>query len=93
MSEATPGCHSFHVWEYIDEERIARGWTKETLAQKMGGDIEQNLCILDFCMLRDERSHLGKSVAKKLATAFDGTSCETWLRLDRAWRLATGNPK
>ena len=76
----------FHVWEYIYEEMVARCWTHEELAERMGGNVSVNLLKLDILQhMRDPRLVVGQRTADKLALAF-GNNAETWLRLDAAWR-------
>jgi plasmid maintenance system antidote protein VapI len=78
----------FPPWEYIEDFVSGNGWTKEDLAARMGGDIADNLCRLDFLSTCDPRIRIDEDTAKKLAHAF-GTSHELWMNLCESFRRAS----
>lgn len=75
-----------HVGSYIQEELNARGWTVGDCAERMGGDVALNECVLDLLLsAADKQIRLGEETAAGLETAF-GVKKQTWLNLDEAWR-------
>jgi addiction module HigA family antidote len=68
----------FHPGEYINDERIARGWTVEQLAVECGFTTEYTQRIIDGKVTVKTLS------ANMLARAF-GTSARLWLNLQAAW--------
>ncbi len=90
MSDFTPAV-AIPTWEFIDDELTARGWTRLDLAERMGGEVEVNLCALDFLEALPWKVTLGE-VADQLAVAF-GTSAEVWTYTHESYRRAfAANP-
>lgn len=87
------GAQGFPVGEYLSDELEARGWTTRDCALRMGGDPDVDELTLDFILavldapdehpIRD--ATMGEGTARGLEIAL-GTSAETWLNLDRAYR-------
>ena len=67
---------------FILEEMAARGWTADTLAEKMGVTRALMLDVLAGDHVIDE------TIAQLLANAFK-TSARLWLNLERAFREPT----
>ena len=76
----------FHVSEYIQEELDARGWTMRDLAERLLGNVEENLLMLMllFCV-HEKGLLLGESTARQLGQAFGG-SPQFFLNLDQYWQ-------
>lgn len=99
MSELSPKektirAETWHPGCFLKEEMLARKWTAEDVAEKMGGvshkeRIIDGLVVMAICgeiILQDDADQeIGEETAAKLGKAF-GTSAEFWLNLDRAWR-------
>jgi plasmid maintenance system antidote protein VapI len=81
-----------HPSAIIQEELDARGWSRDRLAVKMGGDAGLNRLALDM-YFEVGPSHtdllLGDEEAAQLARAF-GVSAELFLNLQRQWLEASG---
>ncbi|WP_424138645.1 hypothetical protein [Roseomonas chloroacetimidivorans] len=77
----------FHPSEFIQEELEARGWSRDDLAQRMGGDVAVNRLALDiyFEVGPDEPLLLLGGSAEGMSRAF-GVSVDLLLNLERAWR-------
>ena len=73
------------VYDYVRDKMEVLGWTKQDLAERMGGKVWWNRFALSLLELRDPQMTLGDVMAEKLERAF-GTSREEWLRIDEAWR-------
>lgn len=80
----------FPVWTFIHEEMLERGWDKQELAIRMGGDSREvaiNLLTLEFIeVVREPAAMLGTDTAERLASAF-GVSKELFINLDNSYRL------
>ena len=77
----------FCVGEHVDEELIARGWTVYDLAERMGGDVDENIIAIGLMFFIPQRPGLllGEVMAARLERAF-GVSAQFWLNLDVSWR-------
>lgn len=85
---------AFSVWEYISDELEARGWTREEMAKRMGGDINVNLCALDFLehLPYHPKIRMGQEMADLISVAF-GQDPQTWVNLDAVYyRWCEENP-
>lgn len=84
---------AFPVWGYVADELVARDWTVEELARRMGGDEQVNLACLCFLSIQESTVRagkqwmLGEEVAAGLSRAF-GTSSEVWMNLDASFHAA-----
>lgn len=88
MSNDFVPAQAIPTWEYIEDELNARGWTREELAIRMGGDSRVNLCTMEFLEhLDDPRVKLGRRFAEGLSRAF-GTGAEVWMNIDASYRRA-----
>ena len=85
----------FHPSEFIQDELDARGWDRDELAIRMGGNFAETRAGLEFYMeigATTPQMFMGEDTARQLANAF-GTSYRLWLNLERAWRSAPGQEK
>lgn len=76
----------FHPSVFIQEEMDARGWSRDDLALRMGGDFATDRLALEvYFILQHKRSmRIGDKFARQLARAFD-VSPEFFLNLERIW--------
>lgn len=86
MSKNFNPAQRFHVGEFVRDEMEARGWSQSELAERMGGNFDENYLVLDLMLLEDPHMTLGQDTANQLAKAFEGTDPQTWLNLDASWR-------
>jgi plasmid maintenance system antidote protein VapI len=78
----------FHPSEFIRDEMDARGWTRDDLALRMGGDFAINRVGLElYFEAGPTEPDLLIGDGKDFARAF-GVSAEFFLNLERAWRKA-----
>lgn len=83
---------AFHVWEFIEEELEARGWTKHDLAARMGDShpVDVHYLALDFLEASKDMPDMNITVgtcARCLGLAF-GTSAEFWTNLENSYLAA-----
>lgn len=74
----------FHPWEYIEEEMTERGWDRDELARRMGGEFPVTRLSLDLFSIKDPSVMLGEDSAEQLSRAF-GTSAKFWMNVWAAW--------
>ena len=85
----------WHVGVFLAEEMVARGWSPDDVAERMGGDQKARIVnaltvmaiIGDIVLPDDDENEIGPEYAKKLGEAFD-VSPEYFLNLERFWREA-----
>ncbi len=78
----------FPPGEFIQEEIEARGWTIRELAERMGGNVDENHCCLELLIYAPMKNMiLDDETAAQIGAAF-GTSAKLWINLDRSWRSA-----
>ena len=79
----------------IQQELRRRGWPREELARRMGGDTMLNLYALDSYLetgpTRPEMP-LREDLARQLGYAF-GTPAEIWLQRHAAWQSCETNER
>jgi HTH-type transcriptional regulator / antitoxin HigA len=76
----------FHPSEFIIEEMEARGWTRDDLALRMGGDFGINRLSLDFYFeVGPTDPNLLMGDGDDFARAF-GVSAEFFRNLEAVWR-------
>lgn len=87
MNERIPA-EVWHPSAFMLEEMVARGWDRDELARRMGGNYGIARLSLDlyFEVGPNERDLL-LGDGEDFARAF-GTSAEFWLNLEAAWRRA-----
>jgi plasmid maintenance system antidote protein VapI len=87
----TKVAEAYHVWDFIQEELDARGWTREGLALRMSGNANVNLLMLDLIEhARDEQRTdvvIRGTTADLLAEAF-GVSAQLFINLDAYWKAS-----
>lgn len=90
---------AYHVWDFVEEELAARGWTLDDLATRMPGDFGVNRLMLDLCAhARDEEMTdvvFDGGSAELLGQAF-GINPQLFINLHnywRNWKLSRGEPK
>lgn len=83
-----PNQFAFPVWDYIQDEMDARGWTLKDLADRMGSEIEEATLAIGMSSKTLRGLRLGSYTADALGKAF-GTSGKLWLNLDNAYHAAT----
>ena len=69
----------FAPGEYIEEERVARRWTKWDLAGKL------RITVFNLNELLEGRTALTDDMARRIADVF-GQNAQTWLNLESTWR-------
>lgn len=79
------------TWSYIEDELKERGWSKQDMAERMGGDVELNLCGLAFLEHTDDSRLTIGGFADGIARAF-GTSAELWVNIDLQYRRELNTP-
>ena len=84
MSERTPA-ECWHPSVFIQEEMDARGWDRDELARRMGGDFGDVRIGLDFYFeIGPETPDLRIGDGEDFARAF-GVDAEFFLALEAAW--------
>lgn len=85
-----------HISEFIQDEMDARGWTRDRVALRMGGDFGINKLALDMLMeIHDVNVILGQQ-ANDLSRAF-GVSAQYFHNIHNGWladqaKIANDNP-
>ena len=76
---------AFHPSIFIQDEMDARGWTRDDLARRMGGDFLVTRIALDFYFaVHDRNLRMGDDGICGFAKAF-GISEDCFRNLERAW--------
>lgn len=87
--EQLPTRVGYHVWDFVEEELAARGWTLDDAALRMSGDFGVNRLMLDLLEhARDEQMEnvvIRGGTAELLSEAF-GVSQELFVNLDKQWK-------
>lgn len=71
------------MYEVLEEEIEARGWSLTDLAFNMGGDSAVNLLSLELMSLGDNQIRLGLETATQIGNVF-GTGAKFWMSLAAA---------
>jgi hypothetical protein len=81
---------AIHPSIVIQTEMVARGWTRDELAIRMGGDFGINRLALDLYLeIGPDEKDLRIGDGEDFARAF-GVSAEFFLSLEKAWLASVG---
>lgn len=75
----------FHPSVFIQDEMDARGWTRDELARRMGGDFAVTRLSLDlYFSVHSRNLRMGEESISSFAKAFGGSE-DYFVNLEKAW--------
>lgn len=77
---------AFHLSEVLQEEMDARGWTRQTVYERMGYDKVDCLSFDLLMDVRDKNMLMGEREAQALSDAFGIDDPAFFMRMHEAWR-------
>lgn len=85
MAERIPA-GAFHISEMLQEEMDARGWTRQTVYERLGYDKVDCLAFDLLMDVKDKNLLMGAREAQALSDAFGIDDPGFFIRMHEAWR-------